>query len=275
MAIFAKSFCLGVRVPITLPMQIRRLSQSEFGEIAFELMRHVFAIHNEMGRFFDEKIYKQELAHRLPGVHLEVPIDVAFESFQKRYWLDLLVGDGAIFEFKAVETLSSRHRTQLLQYLLLCDVAHGKLVNVRSKDVQHEFVNTHWHHADRIKFGVQMASWDAAVPGAVRLQDLLIALLRDTGAGLSTSFYEEAITHLFGGPEQVEADVAVAIDGHVVGQQRMRLIAPGVAFKITGLNGPLEPFADHARRLLAHVDLQAIAWVNVNMKDVTFMTLER
>jgi hypothetical protein len=49
----------------------------------------------EMGRFFDEKIYKQELAHRLPDVHLEVPIDVAFESFQKRYWLDLLVGDGS------------------------------------------------------------------------------------------------------------------------------------------------------------------------------------
>jgi len=43
---------------------------------------------------------------------------------------------------------------------------------------------------------------------------------------------------LFGGPQQVEADVALAIDGHVVGQQRMRLIAPGVAFKISGLNGP-------------------------------------
>jgi len=67
----------------------------------------------------------------------------------------------------------------------------------------------------------------------------------------------------------------IAIAGHVVGQQRMRLIAPGVAFKITGLNGPLEPFAEHARRLLAHVDLRAIAWVNVNMKDVTFTTLER
>jgi len=92
---------------------------------------------------------------------------------------------------------------------------------------------------------------------------------------LPWSSLPEAITHLFGGPQQVEADVAVALDGHVVGQQRMRLIAPGVAFKITGLNGPLEPFAEHALRPLAHVDLRAIAWVNVNMKDVTFTTLER
>jgi hypothetical protein len=44
---------------------------------------------------------------------------------------------------------------------------------------------------------------------------------------------------------------------------------------ITGLNGPLAPFEEHARRLLAHSDLRAIAWVNVNMNEVTFTTLER
>jgi hypothetical protein len=54
----------------------------------------------------------------------------------------------------------------------------------------------------------------------------------------------------------------------------VRLIAPGVAFKITGLNGPLDPFEHHGQRLLAHIDLRAIAWVNVNMKEVRFTTLE-
>jgi GxxExxY protein len=262
-------------MPITLPIPVRRLSQQDFGEVAFDVMRHVFAIHNEMGRFFDEKIYKQELARRLPGVRLEVPIDIAFESFQKRYFIDVLAGDGGLFEFKAMEALGSRHRAQLLQYLLLCDVAHGKVINVRSKDVQHEFVNTRWRYADRIKFGVQTSSWNVAVPGVVKLHDLLVALLRDVGAGLATALYEEALTHFFGGPERVESEVAVGMDGRLIGQQRMRLIAPGVAFKITGLNGPLEPFEEHARRLLAHVDLQAIAWVNITMKEATFATVER
>jgi len=41
-------------MPIALRVPVRRLSQREFGEIAFEVMRHVFAIHNEIGRFFDE-----------------------------------------------------------------------------------------------------------------------------------------------------------------------------------------------------------------------------
>jgi GxxExxY protein len=262
-------------MPVTLPFPVRRLSQDEFGALAFEVMRYVFAIHNEIGRFFDEKIYKRELAHRLPDVRLEAPVDVTFGSFQKRYFVDVLVGDGGVFEFKAVETLSARHRAQLLQYLLFCDVAHGKVINVRSKDVQHEFVNTHWQHSDRIKFGVQTAHWNSGVPGVAKLHDLLMAMLRDLGAGLGMALYEEVITYFFGGTAEVEADAAVEIDGHVVGHQRVRLIAPGVAFKITGFNGPLAPFEDHARRLLAHIDLRAIAWVNINMKEVTFTTLER
>src|SRR5437016_13484833 len=100
-------------MPISLNVPIRRISQHEFGALAFEVMRHVFAIHNEIGRFFDEKIYKRELARRLPEVRLEVPLDLTFDSFHKRYFLDMLVGDGGIFEFKAVETLSPRHRAQL------------------------------------------------------------------------------------------------------------------------------------------------------------------
>ena len=46
------------------------------------------------------------------------------------------------------------------------------------------------------------------------------------------------------------------------------LIAPSVAFKITALKSPLEPFAEHAQRLLTHIDLRAIAWVNITMKEV-------
>src|SRR5207302_1208986 len=117
--------------------------------------------------------------------------------------------------------------------------------------------------------------WNAALPGAARLRDVLTALLRDLGTGLEIALYEEAVTHFFGGPAQVEADVAVEIDGRRIGHQRFRLIAPGVALKITAFDGPLDAFDLHARRLLAHVDLGAIAWVNVNMKKVTFTTLER
>jgi hypothetical protein len=46
----------GATMPVLLRQPIRRLSQAEFGELSFEVMHHVFAIHNEVGRFFDERI---------------------------------------------------------------------------------------------------------------------------------------------------------------------------------------------------------------------------
>ncbi|MBI2479004.1 MAG: GxxExxY protein, partial [Planctomycetia bacterium] len=174
-------------------------------------MRHIFSIHNEIGRFFDEKIYKQELARRMAGVRLEEPIEVTFRTFRKPYFLDVLVADGGIFELKAVEALAGRHRAQLLNYLLLCDLAHGKLINVRPDVVEHEFVNTNWRYADRLKFAVAHERWNASIPGAAMLCEFLTAFLHDVGAGLEIAIYEEAAMHCFGGWEQIERDVRVQI----------------------------------------------------------------
>ena len=48
-------------MPITCKHTIRPLSQQEFGDIAYEVMRHVFAVHRELGRLFDEEINPQDL----------------------------------------------------------------------------------------------------------------------------------------------------------------------------------------------------------------------
>lgn len=262
-------------MPISLRVPIRRLTQQEFGGLAFEVMRHVFAIHNEIGRFFDERIYKRELANRLPNTRLEEPIDITFASFHKRLFIDVLVNDGGLFEFKAVDRLGRSHRSQFLNYLLLCELAHGKLINVRPHDVEHEFVNSTLRLPDRREFTVDQARWNSAIPGGDVLQDILTPIMRDWGTGLDIGLYEEAITYLFGGAACVEADLPVVIAGRKVGTQRVRLIAPGVALKLTALNDDLNRFEHHARRLLTHFDLRAIAWVNFNMKQLTYTTLER
>ena len=260
-------------MPVALNIPIRRISQSEFGDVAYEVMQHVFDIHNELGRFFDEKIYKLELAHRMPNVRLEEPIHVSFGAFRAKYFIDVLVGDGAVFEFKTTESLSPRHRAQLLNYLLLCNLSHGKLVNVRAGKVEHAFINTQWDHEARTHFEVCQARWDRNLPGAARLDEFLLPLLRDLGTGLELSLYEEAVTQCFGGAERVETDVAVELNGCPLGVQRMRLIAPGLAFKITSLENSLAAFESHGAAWPAHTNLHAIAWVNITMKRVTFTTI--
>src|SRR5579862_7653825 len=262
-------------MPISMRTPVRRVSQNEFGDIAFEVMRHVFAIHNEIGRFFDERIYKQELAKRMPDVRLEEPINISFESFCTTLFIDVLVGDGGPFEFKAVQKLASSHRMQLLNYLLLCDLAHGKVINVRPENVEHEFVNSTLRPEDRRQFAVDSTHWNQKVPGAARMLDLLVAIMRDWGVGLGISLYEDALLHFFQPPAYEGEDIGVLIGGCQVGTQRLRLIAPGVALKLTALTRNLDQFEDHARRLLAHLDLNTLAWANFDPKQLTLTTLEK
>ena len=118
-------------MPITLKTSIRQLTQAEFGDIAYEVMGVVYRLRKELGRFFVERIYKQALVASLTGVEVEVPIELTWRDFRTTRSLDVLVVSGAAFEFKAVEQLTNSHRAQLLNYLLLMELAHGKLVNLK------------------------------------------------------------------------------------------------------------------------------------------------
>jgi GxxExxY protein len=106
-------------VPIHLGAETRRMEDKEFKDRVYEIMRHVFDVHCELGRLFHEKIYQREIALRVPDAQREVPVEVRFEDYCKTYYLDLLVSGGVILEMKAVESLADRHRRQLLQYLFL------------------------------------------------------------------------------------------------------------------------------------------------------------
>ncbi len=234
-------------------------------------MNCVFEIHNEFGRFFDEKIYKRELWRRYPRTQLEVPIEVLFEGFRKLYYLDALIDDGAAFEFKAVESLTDRHRSQLLHYLMLADLAHGKLVNMRNEQVQHEFVNTTLRTADRTKFEVSDRGWQEI--GDKPMREWFIAFLRDIGTGLDLGLYEEALTHLLGDEEKVLREVEVVSGGTILGPQKFHLAAPGVAFKVTTLPADSVQFETHTRRLLEHTSLKAVQWINVTRNEVSFQTI--
>ena len=243
--------------------------------MAYRVMEEVFRIHTEMGRFFEEAIYKEALATRFPNVRREVAVIITHQSFRKRYSLDVLVGDGGLFEFKAADVLSPRNRAQLTNYLLLCDLAHGKLVNLRTPDVEHEFVNALTPREIRREFVMESSRWKEICPQAGLLRQTLIDVLHDWGTGLELPLYEEALTHFLGGEAAVIHKVNVFLDGHQLGHQPFRVAAPNVAFKLTAFDGPLEPFEEHAGLLLRHTSLSAILWANVSLKKVTFITLEK
>lgn len=151
-------------MPILPPIEFKRPDQDEFRKLDYAVMRHAFDCHNELGRLCDEEIYQKDLGERLESSGLgparfERPIVVTHGDFVKRYELDLIVADAVIYELKTAAALGNAHHRQLLNYLLLCEQPHGKLVNFRSPKVQAEFVNTRLKHADRLRFRIHDVRW--------------------------------------------------------------------------------------------------------------------
>ena len=262
-------------MPVTLECPVERMSQDDFGRVAYAVMRLCFEVRAEFGAFFDERIYAAEIARRIEGARQEFAIHVSFGGFKTTYFLDLFVSPGAAFELKAVRTLSDRHRSQLLNYLLLMELSHGKLVNVRPDRIKHEFVNSSMLHRDRVAFAVDASHWHEAAGSCTDMRQLMTAILRDWGTGLDLSLYSEALTHFLGGDEAVLQPVDIVSRGRRLGQQILRLAAPHVAFKITAL--PLEEcasFEQHAIRFLQRTTLQSIQWINITHQLVTFRSLD-
>jgi GxxExxY protein len=262
-------------MPINPFHPVTRLSQEDFRDLSYAVMAHIFEIHNEYGRFFHEWIYKQELARRFPGVELEFPIVVSHGKFSTTLFVDALIANGGIFEFKTVDTIGPHHRGQLFNYLLLLDLAHGKLLNMRGERVDHEFVNCTLRLEDRFRYQIDTTHWNRSVKGTQCVFEYMVELLADWGTSLSIDIYEAALTHGCGGESQVTREVAVCNGSAVLGYQPMRLAEDGSAFRVTAFEVENPDFRRHAERMLQHLDLRALLWINIGRRQVTFTTLEQ
>lgn len=264
-------------MPILPSLATTPISQVAFGKLAFEVMYHVFAIHDEYGRFFDELVYKRELARRMSGMEIEVGVDVVHHSFFKRYFADVIASRSGLFEFKAAEAIHARHRAQTTNYLLLFGLHHGKVINMRRESVEHEFVNIQADLPDLRNPEVNEVLYCCNTPGARDLKEILLGLVHDWGTGLDLSLYEEAITHFFGGEPKVLTRIPVTGTGGELAMQTMRLLNPYSAFKLTAFP-PGSPyhanFQTHAQRLLHHTPLNFIQWINIHQTEITFVTIE-
>ncbi|MBM3888579.1 MAG: GxxExxY protein, partial [Verrucomicrobia bacterium] len=133
-------------MPILISIPITVFDQESFHAVDKVATGCAFDIHNEMGRYLDERLYQIELTARLRDRGLtvvrEMKITLTLDGFSRDYYVDLLVNGGVIIETKTAETLTPAHRAQVLNYLYFCGLFHATLLNFRTERVQHEFVST-------------------------------------------------------------------------------------------------------------------------------------
>jgi GxxExxY protein len=269
-------------MPINSTVSIRQVEQEEFSHLDYQVMRHAFDSHNELGRLCAEVIYQNDLAARLAAIGLgpirtEVPVTVSYQDFAKTYYLDLVVGDAAIYELKTVTCLAGEHDSQLLNYLFLHGSHHGKLINFRPPQVESRFINTGITRKSRRRLTLNTQRWWEEHEGGKALREILTALLNDWGGFLEIPLYTEAIVHFLGGEDRVEQTVPFARGEVSLGTQRFHLVAPEIAFQLTALTEAAggAAYERQLRSLLSHTSLRAIQWINMAHHEIAFVTVAK
>jgi GxxExxY protein len=266
-------------MPIQTAVPIRVFDQERFHQVDKRVTGIAFDIHNEFGRFLDERLYQGELTRRCRDqgfdVEPEIRISVTLGDFAKSYFADHLIDRGVIIETKAVVGLNPAHKGQTLNYLFLCGLHHATLLNFRTERVQHEFVSTRLTSTNRRQFEIVASHWKPLTAGCRQMRELLQPMLAEWGAFLDPILYRDGLIHFLGGEDRVGRDISVTSDGEVIGRQKMHLLADEVAFSVTASTHRPDSVLDHQRRFLGHTSLRAIQWINLNHKLIELRTIER
>ncbi len=266
-------------MPITTSAPITVFDQPAFHLVDEVVTGIAFDVHNQFGRYLDERLYQNEFEKRFERRELkcvrEMAVTVSFADFAKHYYIDFLVNQGVIVETKTVEALSPAHRAQTLNYLFLCGLHHGTLLNLRSERAQREFVSTTLTPADRKNVTYDRSAWKPITEQCKRLEEVLAQLLHDWGACLDPVLYRAALTHFLGGESQVLRDVSILSDGRSLGYQQVHMLTDDIAFSVTTSVHRPDIVLEHHRRFLAHTKLKAMQWINMNRMEVMLYTITR
>ena len=108
------------------------------GLLTDKILGVCYDVYNSWGHGFLESVYHRSLVIALESVGLRVCSRVAIPVWFRgnevgHYQADILVEQCVLLELKAVRTLDSSHRAQLVNYLRATDVEVGLLLNFGEK----------------------------------------------------------------------------------------------------------------------------------------------
>ena len=266
-------------MPIECSEEIILKDQEEFHAIDNKIMKLAFDIHNEYGRFYDEQIYHKQLKLYAENSGLnaksEVPVKVTHKDFSKYYYLDLLIEHGVIYELKAVTALNNTHEQQLINYLLLTGLHHGKLINFRASSVEKQFCSNQISKELRREFEIDSREWENNTPNGILCKKILIDLLKDWGVFLDFNLYKEALVHFLGGRDNLIRRVDILNGSTVIGQQKAIMLNDHTVMHISGIPGTLKHYKKHILRFLEHTNMATVQWINFDKQNISLITLKK
>jgi GxxExxY protein len=264
-------------MPIQRTIRLESVTDAEFDVIDEAVMRCSYATQNKFGRLFDERIYENDLAARLRtegfDVHTQVPVKVAHGSFEKTYYLDLVVNH-MLYELKVVASLMQQHEAQALNYAMLQDIRRVKLINFGEGKIRGKLLRNALTESERHQPKQRRSGWHILTPQCEILVQHLKDLIKDWGTHLDSRLYNEALVHHFGGEAHCLQRMEMRSGNLKLGSHLLQLHAPTHAFVLTSFSSHQPAYRQHLEVLLDHVALDGMQWINLNRSRVEITTIQ-
>jgi len=109
-----------------------------YKDLSYEITGILFAIHNELGRYKNEKQYADKFEQILKGREIkylrEINLPPSFQGEKKyRNKIDFIIEDKIIIDFKAKTIITKEDYFQMQRYLTSYKKKLGIIVNFRQK----------------------------------------------------------------------------------------------------------------------------------------------
>lgn len=107
-------------------------------EEVYRIIGAALDVYYQLGRGFLEPVYQEALARELRRRHIpfqsQFPVKIFYkgEALEKEYFADFVCYEQVVMELKALERLTSREVSQLLNYMKATRHSVGLLVNFGS-----------------------------------------------------------------------------------------------------------------------------------------------
>ena len=115
-----------------------------YKEETYEIIGAAMEVHRQLGCGFSEKVYQDALAHELRLRNIpferEVRMKVVYkgETLEAEFIPDFVCYDRVIVELKAVEELTSMHRSQAINYAHVANMKVALLINFGAESLEYE-----------------------------------------------------------------------------------------------------------------------------------------
>ena len=118
--------------------QIKDLSKVLYPELSYKVYGLCFKVHNELGRFRNEKQYADALEHAFRDSKIiyerEIPLAISFAGEKTRRNIpDFLIEGKIILDLKAKTIITKEDYFQMQRYLISANKRLGIIVNFRQK----------------------------------------------------------------------------------------------------------------------------------------------